>query len=109
MKNPPFAPPTSSNHYPSHLSKMDTEKRGFTQLDNSMRTVFNSERASPPSPGGAKRGVGPPMPPAGGGGGRVPPPPPQGGRPAPAIPNRPGGGPPPQPGKGGLPTPLIPS
>ena len=46
--------------------------------------------------------------------GRVPPGPPpnQGGRPAPAIPNRPGGGgPPPQPPKqaGGLPAPLIPS
>lgn len=72
-------------------------------------------RLSPPSPGGPRRGVQPmPMNPAPmGGASRAPPVPPASGRPAPAIPNRPGpGGPPMPPGRpagAGLPPPLIPS
>lgn len=74
-------------------------------------------RLSPPSPGGPRRGMptqgpgmGAPM-----GGSRAPPPPPATGRPAPAIPSRPGPGsgqppmPPGRPGGQGLPPPLIPS
>ncbi|XP_021963357.1 dynamin isoform X3 [Folsomia candida] len=91
---------------------------GLTRLDNSMRSVFQSERPSPPSPGGggARRGPTGPLPPAAAaapmGGNRGPPPMPNnpGARPAPAVPNRPGGGAPPAPmPKGGLPPPLIPS
>ncbi|XP_029165070.1 dynamin isoform X11 [Nylanderia fulva] len=63
---------------------------------------------SPPSPGGPRRGVTQPPPLSSS---RAPPPVPAGGRPAPAIPNRPGGpgGPPPTRANPGLPPPMIPS
>ncbi|XP_037935606.1 dynamin isoform X4 [Teleopsis dalmanni] len=73
---------------------------------------LDNPRLSPPSPGGPRK----PAPTAqgslGSAGGRGPPPPPASGRPAPAIPNRPGGGAPPLPGGrpgGALPPPLLPS
>uniref|UniRef100_A0A8D8Y235 dynamin GTPase n=1 Tax=Cacopsylla melanoneura TaxID=428564 RepID=A0A8D8Y235_9HEMI len=72
-----------------------------------------------PSPGNPRRGLPTPSTPtpvaAAGGQARVPPPPPASGRPAPAIPNRPGPGQPPAPpGRGppgaqGLPPPLVPT
>lgn len=74
-------------------------------------------RLSPPSPGGAgRRGV-PSNPTPANAASRAPPPPPtSSGRPAPAIPNRPGPeqgrqppAPPGRPGGQGLPPPLIPS
>nr|UIA40727.1 dynamin [Nephotettix cincticeps] len=71
---------------------------------------LDNPRLSPPSPGGPRRGV-PQTAPMGGS--RAPPPPPATGRPAPAIPSRPGGGQPPappgRPQGQGLPPPLIPS
>ncbi|CAD7086702.1 unnamed protein product [Hermetia illucens] len=78
---------------------------------------LDNPRLSPPSPGGPRK----PAPiqqgslgsmGGGMGGGRGPPPPPATGRPAPAIPNRPGGAPPlPQgrPTGQALPAPLVPS
>lgn len=80
---------------------------------------LDNPRLSPPSPGGPRRPA-PSMGSTGGmgslggsGGSRAPPPPPATGRPAPAIPNRPGGAAPPMPpgrpqGQA-LPAPLIPS
>ncbi|XP_039289608.1 dynamin isoform X5 [Nilaparvata lugens] len=81
---------------------------------------LDNPRLSPPSPGGPRRGMPPQSGSLGGGGGgsRAPPPPPATGRPAPAIPSRPGPdqgqrGPPSLPGRpqgqAGLPPPLIPS
>jgi len=74
------------------------------------------QRASPPSPGGPRRPTssGPTPAPAAS---RAPPAPPASGRPAPAVPNRPGdstGGrappaPPSRPGGTGLPPPLVPT
>ncbi|XP_026276406.1 dynamin isoform X2 [Frankliniella occidentalis] len=81
-------------------------------------SIESNPRLSPPSPGGPRRGVQPMQPMGGapmGGSSRPPPVPPASGRPAPAIPNRPGpGGPPMPPGRptgagAGLPPPLIPS
>ncbi|XP_060524196.1 dynamin [Cylas formicarius] len=76
---------------------------------------LENPRLSPPSPGGPRK----PTPQmgvvgqSGSLGSRAPPPPPSSGRPAPAIPNRPGGGAPPMPpGRpqgGALPAPLIPT
>ncbi|KAK5649746.1 hypothetical protein RI129_000775 [Pyrocoelia pectoralis] len=79
---------------------------------------LDNPRLSPPSPGGTKRAA-PSMSQVGttgslgSAGSRAPPPPPASGRPAPAIPNRPGGGAPPMPpgrpqGQA-LPAPLIPT
>lgn len=76
---------------------------------------LDNPRLSPPSPGGPRRGM--PIQPAAAAGSRAPPPPPATGRPAPAIPNRPGPDsnqrmPPSLPGRpqsAGLPPPLIPS
>ncbi|XP_017774818.1 PREDICTED: dynamin isoform X2 [Nicrophorus vespilloides] len=94
---------------------------------------LDNPRLSPPSPGGPRKSA-PPIGSmgmsgslgssggssgggggggSGGGGSRAPPPPPASGRPAPAIPNRPGGGAPPMPpgrpqGQA-LPAPLIPT
>ncbi|XP_026462218.1 dynamin [Ctenocephalides felis] len=81
-------------------------------------TLENNPRLSPPSPGGPRRAA--PVSAQGSlggapGGGRAPPPAPASGRPAPAVPNRPGGAaPPPVPqgrpaGGQALPAPLIPS
>ncbi|XP_071442354.1 dynamin isoform X2 [Hetaerina americana] len=97
--------------------------------DDWLRSGLDNPRLSPPSPGGPRRMApassgGPQMGGMGGmgsmggmsGGARAPPIPPQAtGRPAPAIPSRPGGGsmPPMPPGRpqggAGLPPPLIPS
>lgn len=74
-------------------------------------------RLSPPSPGGAgRRGVPSNSIPANAASRAPPPPPTSSGRPAPAIPNRPGPeqgrqppAPPGRPGGQGLPPPLIPS
>ncbi|XP_074025553.1 dynamin-1 shibire isoform X1 [Leptinotarsa decemlineata] len=76
---------------------------------------LENPRLSPPSPGGPRKTT-PQMGTVGSSGSlgsRVPPPPPSSGRPAPAIPNRPGGGAPPMPpgrpqGQA-LPAPLIPT
>jgi len=76
---------------------------------------LDNPRLSPPSPGGPRRGM--PIQPIAAAGSRAPPPPPSTGRPAPAIPNRPGPDtnqrmPPSLPGRpqaAGLPPPLIPS
>ncbi|PNF22101.1 Dynamin [Cryptotermes secundus] len=76
---------------------------------------LDNPRLSPPSPGGPRRGM--PIQPVTAPGSRAPPPPPATGRPAPAIPNRPGPDmsqrmPPSLPGRpqsAGLPPPLIPS
>lgn len=76
---------------------------------------LDNPRLSPPSPGGPRRGM--PIQPVAAAGSRAPPPPPATGRPAPAIPNRPGPDtnqrmPPSLPGRpqaAGLPPPLIPS
>ncbi|VEN62882.1 unnamed protein product [Callosobruchus maculatus] len=76
---------------------------------------LDNPRLSPPSPGGPRK-TAPPMSTVGASGSlgsRGPPPPPSSGRPAPAIPNRPGGGAPPMPpgrpqGQA-LPAPLIPT
>jgi dynamin GTPase len=76
---------------------------------------LDNPRLSPPSPGGPRRGM--PIQPVAAAGSRAPPPPPSTGRPAPAIPNRPGPDtnqrmPPSLPGRpqaAGLPPPLIPS
>ncbi|KAI4459823.1 dynamin [Holotrichia oblita] len=81
---------------------------------------LDNPRLSPPSPGGPRK-TAPSMGQVGssgslgssGGVSRVPPPPPSTGRPAPAIPNRPGGGAPPvlpgRPHGQPLPAPLIPT
>ncbi|XP_044729095.1 dynamin isoform X5 [Chrysoperla carnea] len=83
-----------------------------------LASSLDNPRLSPPSPGGPRARPAPNMSQVGsmgslGGGSRAPPPVPASGRPAPAIPNRPGGGaPPPPPGRPtgqGLPAPLIPS
>uniref|UniRef100_A0A6P7G7Y0 dynamin GTPase n=1 Tax=Diabrotica virgifera virgifera TaxID=50390 RepID=A0A6P7G7Y0_DIAVI len=76
---------------------------------------LENPRLSPPSPGGPRKTT-PQMSAVGSSGSlgsRAPPPPPSSGRPAPAIPNRPGGGAPPMPpgrpqGQA-LPAPLIPT
>ncbi|XP_030752252.1 dynamin isoform X3 [Sitophilus oryzae] len=76
---------------------------------------LDNPRLSPPSPGGPRKPT-PQMGAVGSSGSlgsRAPPPPPASGRPAPAIPNRPGGGAPPMPpgrpqGQA-LPAPLIPT
>ncbi|KAK6631860.1 hypothetical protein RUM43_013926 [Polyplax serrata] len=73
---------------------------------------LDSARVSPPSPGGPRRGAPPQVTPVAAQS-RPPPQPPATGRPAPAIPNRPGPGGPPmppgRPGGAGLPPPLVPS
>ncbi|GJQ72967.1 shi [Trypoxylus dichotomus] len=80
---------------------------------------LDNPRLSPPSPGGPRKAA-PSMGQVGSSGSlgssgvsRVPPPPPSSGRPAPAIPNRPGGGTPPilpgRPHGQPLPAPLIPT
>ncbi|XP_063906289.1 dynamin isoform X4 [Zophobas morio] len=73
---------------------------------------LENPRLSPPSPGGPRK-TAPNMGQVGSSGSRAPPPPPSSGRPAPAIPNRPGGGVPPMPpgrpqGQA-LPAPLVPT
>ncbi|XP_049821522.1 dynamin isoform X3 [Aethina tumida] len=76
---------------------------------------LENPRLSPPSPGGPRKAA-PNMGTVGSSGSlgsRAPPPPPSSGRPAPAIPNRPGGGAPPMPpgrpqGQA-LPAPLVPT
>ncbi|XP_029344952.1 dynamin isoform X6 [Acyrthosiphon pisum] len=81
-----------------------------------LASSLDNPRLSPPSPGGAgRRGV-PSNPTPANAASRAPPPPPASGRPAPAIPNRPGPeqgrqppAPPGRPGGQGLPPPLIPS
>ncbi|XP_025206708.1 dynamin isoform X1 [Melanaphis sacchari] len=81
-----------------------------------LASSLDNPRLSPPSPGGAgRRGV-PSNPTPANAASRAPPPPPATGRPAPAIPNRPGPeqgrqppAPPGRPGGQGLPPPLIPS
>jgi dynamin GTPase len=81
-----------------------------------LASSLDNPRLSPPSPGGAgRRGV-PSNPTPANAASRAPPPPPATGRPAPAIPNRPGPeqgrqppAPPGRPGAQGLPPPLIPS
>ncbi|XP_050430224.1 dynamin isoform X4 [Adelges cooleyi] len=81
-----------------------------------LASSLENPRLSPPSPGGAgRRGVPSTQPPANAAS-RAPPPPPASGRPAPAIPNRPGPeqgrqppAPPGRPSGQGLPPPLIPS
>ncbi|XP_069965679.1 dynamin isoform X4 [Bactrocera oleae] len=73
---------------------------------------LDNPRLSPPSPGGPRKPAPTSQGSSGSAGGRGPPPPPASGRPAPAIPNRPGGGAPPLPGGrpgGALPPPLLPS
>ncbi|ODN03957.1 Dynamin [Orchesella cincta] len=90
---PSSSPVMGLNAKSQSQSASELEQRGLHRLDNSFRTVFQSERASPPSPGGPRRTGGPPpmapMGGMGGGGGRAPPPVPNpGARPAPAIPNR---------------------
>ncbi|XP_039960163.1 dynamin isoform X1 [Bactrocera neohumeralis] len=73
---------------------------------------LDNPRLSPPSPGGPRKPAPTSQGSLGSAGGRGPPPPPASGRPAPAIPNRPGGGAPPLPGGrpgGALPPPLLPS
>ncbi|XP_050533218.1 dynamin isoform X8 [Daktulosphaira vitifoliae] len=81
-----------------------------------LASSLDNPRLSPPSPGSAgRRGVPSNQPPTNAAS-RAPPPPPASGRPAPAIPNRPGPeqgrqppAPPGRPGGQGLPPPLIPS
>ncbi|CAO1408412.1 unnamed protein product [Diamesa tonsa] len=83
-------------------------------VKNDWLPTGENPRLSPPSPGGPRKNAPPgSVGSAGSAGGRGPPPPPTGGRPAPAIPNRPGGGAPPpignRPTGQALPAPLIPS